>query len=238
VNDVELGARLHDLSARLDLPEADLVDGVLARIEAGAAAPRRSRRGARLAVAAAVAVAVLAAALAIEPSRQALADWFGIGSTIIRRVPETDLPAPRTRPDLGREEPVRPGDAPLPALGPPAAAYRRGADVRSYAWAASPDLPALAGSDLGAVLGVRPAEGVPVTKLVPTGDPVEGVSVGGVLGLWIPGDHVLLGPDGTPTKAERVLLWVKDGREYRLEANIDRDRAVALAEKVAGTAGG
>jgi hypothetical protein len=238
MNDVELGARLHDLSAQLDLPEVDLVDAVRAGIEANGASSHRRHRGTRLAVAAAVIVAVLVAAIAIGPSREALAHWFGIGSTIIRRVPATELPAPRARPDLGREEPVRPGDAPLPALGPPVASYLRAPDVRSYAWAASPDLPALAGSDLGAVLSVRPAGGAPVTKLVPVDEPVEGVSVGGAFGLWIPGDHVMLGPDGTPTKARRVLLWVKGDRELRLETNLDRDRAVALAEQVAGTAGG
>jgi hypothetical protein len=237
VNDVELGARLHDLSAQLDRPDVDLVGAVLARVETGGAASRRRSRGARLAVAAVVVLAVLAAALAIEPSREALAHWFGIGSTIIRRVPASDLPSAPTRPDLGREEPVPPGDAPLPALGPPEARYTQAPDVRSYVWPAGADLPALAGSDLGAVLSVRPSDGVPVTKLVPVGDPAEAVSVGGVPALWIPGDHVLLGSDGTPTKAQRVLLWVVGGRQYRLETNVDRDRALALAATVPGTAG-
>jgi hypothetical protein len=236
VNDLELGGRLQDLAGRLDLPDVDLVDGVLARLPADGSVSRR--RGPRLVVAAAVVVAVLAAVLAFEPSRDALAHWFGIGATVVRRVPATDMPVPRTRPDLGAAVPLRPGDAPLPALGPPVAAYLRAPDIRSYAWPPSPDLPALAGSDLGAVLSVRPVGGDPVTKLVPVGDPVEGVSIGGALGLWIPGDHVLLGPDGTPTGAQRVLLWVKGEREYRLETNLDRARAVALAEKVAGTAGG
>ena len=108
-------------------------------------------------------------------------------------------------------------------------------DVVSYVWRATGDLPALGGTDLGAVLTVQPADpGYPDIKQV-TGDAtVEAVRVQGERALWIPGDHVVLGPDGTSTKAQRVLLWLAGDKQYRLETNIERDRAVALAERGGG----
>ena len=73
------------------------------------------------------------------------------------------------------------------------------------------------------------------TKLVGEDDPVEAVRVGDADGLWIPAGHVLLGANGTPTAADRVLLWVSGGTEYRLETNLDKPDAVALATQVEGT---
>lgn len=237
MTDDELGARLGDLRDDFDLPEVDLVGAVRSEIEGGDR--RASRHPHRWLAAAAVVAVLVVAAMVIEPSREALAGWLGIGSTRIERVPDADLPADASLPDLGDTVPLEPDDSPLAALGTPDVVFVDEAGVRSYAWAATDGLPALGESDLGAVLSVveTPADELN-TKLVGADDPVEAVTVSGASGLWIPAGHVLLGHDGTPTAAQRVLLWVADGYEYRLETNLDRADALSLAEQVEGTAGG
>jgi hypothetical protein len=230
----ELGARLVDLRDELDLPDGDLVEAVLAEID-DRATPGRGAAPRWLVAAAVVAIAVLAA-VAIQPSREAMAGWLGIGSTRIERVPDAGLRANATLPDLGNTTPVDPDDSPLPALDLPDAAFVDAEGVRSYVWVADDALPALDETDVGAILSVRaaPAEALS-TKLVGADDLVEPVDIAGSDGLWIRADHVLLRPDGTRTLAHRVLLWVDEGIEYRLETSLDKDDAVSLAENVEGT---
>ena len=232
VRDAALGLQLTDLAGELDLGDADLVDGVLGQIEA-ASAPRGAR-SLRWAAAAAAAVVLAIAAVIVEPSREALAGWLGIGSTTIERVPDADLPESPRLPDLGMRVPVGPGDTPVPSLGPPDAVFVDDHRGRSYVWEATDTLPAVSGTDLGVILSVRSA-GRDLAKLVGEDDPVEIVRIRDGVGLWLPADHVVLDADGVPTAADRVLLWVEDGAEYRLETDLERPAAVALAAQVEGT---
>ena len=233
----------------LDLPDVDLVAAVVTAVVEPPAGVRRPRR---LAIAAAIVVAVVALTLAVEPAREAVADWLGLGSTRGEIVPtgelsdglpanaETEPGAPaagdaaddQSAPEVSNHSEVR---NPIPELGPPTAV----ADVsvargRRFTWPAGAGLAPLAGSDVGAILSVRVAEGeLDLKRLL--GDPeLEFLTIaldGAELpALWIGSEHeyVAAGTDD-PVLADRVLIWVVDGLQYRLEADLPLDEMTALA---------
>ena len=77
-------------------------------------------------------------------------------------------------------------------------------------------------------------------KMLPPGTTVESVVVGGDRGFWIAGEpHQLSASTGSgeyfaveTRLATNTLLWQHGDVTYRIEADIDRERALALAAEV------
>ena len=84
--DVHLETRLFELGGALDHPEGEaLIARVAADLEAGVLTPARDRRrSSRRLVALVAAAAVMVAAVAIEPSRRAIAELFRVGGVEVR----------------------------------------------------------------------------------------------------------------------------------------------------------
>lgn len=240
----------------LDLPQRQLVDPVLSEIVRSQHQPTRllwwQGQGRRLSGAGSLAIftiAVLAGSLAIltiAPARQAMAGWLGVGSTKVTVVPPTSSPAtsssslPLSAESLGGD--VESSADPIPFLGPPDAVLDHPDRGRSYTWAASQALPPLGNTDIGLVLSVRPDDGelFSAVKSVSQDVGVELVLVevgdgAPVPGLWIGDTHELIaGSSSPPVVAERVLLWVADEIEYRLETALGLAEALDLASSIQG----
>ena len=241
----DLARTLAELGAHIDLPEGgDPAAAALARIRAERdrrpLVPENDTNGRRtwVLVAAAVVVAVVAVA-ALPGPRGAVARLLGVGGvTITRGEVARELPAEL---DLGDPLAVddalaRLAGATLPDAGPPAQAFT-GRPPRgvSLVWAATDDLPALAGSDAGLVLTVFPSspESPLVGKVAGPGTGVLAVSVDGHPGYWVDGPHevVFETPDGAATSARlagNTLVWSDGQRTYRLESALDRSGALGL----------
>lgn len=233
----------------LDLPQRQLVRPVLAEIVRLEHQPARSPwwqgEDRRLGLAFALAVlAVSLTILAVAPTRQAVAGWLGIGSTKINVVPPTSSPVSDLRSpsaeSLG-DDVESPAD-PIPGLGAPDAVRDQPDRGRSYTWEAGQSLPALGDTDIGVVLSVRPGDGDLFSDVKSVGQDVDVefviVEVGDeatVLGLWIGGTHELIaGSSAPPVVAERVLLWVADAIEYRLETDLSLAEVLDLAASIQG----
>lgn len=201
---------LASLREDLDVPSFDLA--------APTAGPQRW-----WVIPAAAAVLVLVAVLAVEPSREALADWFGLGSTSVVRTDgavavgsgrlDDDSPEVVAEPEvaLTAEHPLLRGSPEI--LEPP-----EGGTI--YRW-----------SDGEITLWARRV-GVSTTKIVLPGEVIESLpEVGGGEGLWIAVDHTLVTSERI-VGADRVLLWVLGDVELRLEADISQNDAVAIARSV------
>ncbi len=235
-----LEERFVDAVDRLELPEVDLAPAVLAEIVGGG--PRQVDWTRRLAVAAAVALlAGVAATLAIEPAREAVADWLGIGATEVEVDPDGTDPSglpPSATLDLG--EPASVDLDPLPPLGPPdTASDLATARGRRFSWPAGPDLPPLAGTQVGAVLSVRTIDGAVDAKALLSDELIESVVVvvdgTEASGLWIGAEHEYLSADAVgPALAQQVLIWLADGVQFRLEADLPLVEMIRLAEAVSG----
>ncbi len=205
-----------------------------------APAPSRSRRLRPLVVALAVALVAATGVLAFSPgARSAFLELFRLdGATVIRleELPQVELVAP----DLGVRVSLAEAERrvgfevlELPGLGEPDAVHVRENRVVSLVW--GPDeRPRLVLSQLdGAVYhGFE-------KKVAGSGTRVEDVTVGGERGLFVSGDeHFVLWledgavQDGRTWLAGNVLLWNRGPLLLRLEADVSRDEAVALAESV------
>ncbi len=191
------------------------------------------------AMAAIVAVVVVTVVVA-GPARQSVARWLGIGAT---RVVVEPGPAPSPPPSLGGATAPPPPVPPavvtsdvIASLGPPIEVVDGPGRSRTYRWPATGDLPALAGTTVGAQLTARLAEGEVVTKRVEPGVEIVFVELPGradpVLALWIGGAHWREASSGGPELAQQVLVWVDGGIEYRLEIDAGLDEALALAGEV------
>jgi hypothetical protein len=199
-------------------------------------APSRTARSRRVRAAVAAIVAVVVGAVAVPPVRAAVADLFGFGGVLVREEPG---PAPSTAPappgatsDLSLAEaadlvPFRPavptalGDAD----GVEVSADRR---VLSLTWETADGTVRL--DQIGARLDYAFAKSA-------TG--VAFVTVGGDFALWFPEPHevVVLEPDGTARHesarlAGHTLIWERGTVTMRLEGDLTRARAVAVAETV------
>lgn len=200
-------------------------------------AARRPARTALL-VAAAAAIVLLVAGSVVTPVREAVADWLGIGSTSIERVrgPEGDSRG-------------------LPALAAEAVPISRAAARAELGQA----LPVVRDDRLGApTLRALPREGgvmmvwprgkttlwvhrdpgdsaMFVKKLLNLRDRVTPVSGLGNMAALIEGEHVLETP-ARRVAAGRVVIWVADGLEYRLESELPGDEMVAVARSVSAPA--
>ena len=201
--------------------EPDVAPRVRARLER----PRRSRRWPRVAIP----LAVLALVAVVPPARSTVLDWLGIGGEKIERVPKAPSPAP-TPLDLGTRVPL-PRDALVPtALGRPDAVYEAG-DIITLRYRAPDALLAQFPGRTGATY-VRKFAG-PDTR-------IERVAVNGEPGFWITGAlHGLLYEDPAgrirdlPARlAGNTLVWRHGDRTLRLEADVTKSRALAIARSI------
>lgn len=232
----------------LDRPDRDLVEPVLSGIDQlpvpvaversrprGAPARRRSR-----VITAVAAVTVLVAAVVlVPPAREAVARWLGIGATRVVIEPGAGGTVKRTVPG-----PVAPPGAVsdlddqvvIPSLGTPASVVDGPGRTRTYRWPAGEGVPALGDGSVGVQLTVRPGDGEVVTKRVDPAVEIVFVEIprrsAPTLALWIGAEHEREAPGGAPELAQRVLVWVDDGVEYRLEADLDLAAVLALAAEI------
>ena len=213
MTDLEL--ELRDLAAHLDVPPTPpLLGGVVARV----ARRRRNRRV--LAFAVAAGVAALAVAFAVPGSRASLLRFFhvrGATVTVIDR-----LPPLTTRRSLGR--PLALDQAAFRLLLPnghrPETVY---AGDGGY-WLRYPGL---------LLFEFENRAGSQVLKKATLGKAdVEYVQVRGDPGIWIGARHALYLPGGPPVAAGHALIWQHGLVTLRLEANVARGRALAIARSV------
>ena len=239
----ELEHALVALGHELAVPEApDLAPRVLAALEA----PARPARMRLAVVLVAVLVAVLLAALAIPDARSALARFFHIGAARIEVVDELPAVEPQP-PELDLE----------PALGERVtlAEARRRAGYDLLELDEAPDRVYLGPRDSVWFLYGRPDavrllvaqtpklsidEAFIFKKLASVGTNVETVSVRGKPAYFLSGEPhevILLDQYDLPVQetlrlARNTLLWEEDGRTLRLEGNLSRAEAVAIAESL------
>jgi hypothetical protein len=232
----ELETSLRALAAEVAFPATpSLADAVAARLEPR---PRWSRfAGRRLAVAVAVVLAAFAAVLTFSPgARSAFLELFGIEGATVYRVERA--------PDVSRFGPLVRGEAvPLDearrsvsfdVLVPPSAGrpvervfLDRIVGAVSFVYCC-PEL----------ILTEFRGEAIPyVQKIAGPDVHIEHVGVRGAPGIWLEGAHAVLFRDASGILREdelrlagNVLLWERGGVTYRLEGDIDREHALALAE--------
>lgn len=128
-----------------------------------------------------------------------------------------------------------PYDLPVPSvLGDPDAVYVR-EGVVTMLWRASPDLPALAGSDVGLVIDIVDGSRGAVFEKLLLDVEVEWFRLDGMSAAWVGQAHplVMVNIDGMPDRelervASRTLL-ISGGTTIRIESLLDRDGAVDLA---------
>jgi len=203
----------------------------------------------------AVAVVLLLALVlaAVPEARRAIADRLGLGAVTIRLLEQAPTPPPvgeslllggRVDLETARQR-FGPGLA-LPSgdggLGPPDEVYLS-ADLIdpwvSFVYRDRPGLPETQQPGVGALLSqVRglPARGMLGKGLGP-GTRVEPLTINGEGAFWIEGrPHRLVFPDESgdlglreDRLAGNVLVWEQDGVTYRLEAEVDRATALAIA---------
>jgi hypothetical protein len=244
-----------ELSAlRVEWPETpDLTEAVLAGI-AQPARPRHRRPGWRPVLAYAVAAIAVAFAITMAASpdaRSAVLEWLGLKSVEVERREPT---APPPRPGelgsgLGLGTPVSLAEArerlpflSLPTaegLGRPDAVYLGGENV-SLVYG---DRPGYARADTtGAALLVQEfrARVTPfIMKSVGEGARLERLRVDGAPAYFITGSHGFAYQQGASTDFEQqrlagntLLVERADGMLIRVEGDISRDRAVAVAQSV------
>jgi hypothetical protein len=213
--------------------EPDVAGRVRARLEA-----RPRRRWPRLAIP----FAVLVLVAAVPPARSTVLDWLGLGGETIQRVPKVPTPTPVTVPlDLGTRVPL-PRSALVPrALGRPDAVYEAG-DIVTLLYRPRRGLPESEYTGAGALVSEFPGRTNAgyVRKMAGPHTRIDRVTVGGEPGFWIAGAaHGLLyeDPSGAigesrPRLAGQALVWRHGARTLRLEADIAKSRALAIARSV------
>lgn len=232
----DLEPELRGVGTRLALPDPpDVRSAVRARIAAPPAS--RTLAGPRRWVVAVIA-ALVATALAASPqARAAVADLLRFAGVEVH---------------WGSPDPDAPSRAPLPgqeATGLDAA--RRAVDfaVRVPAELGEPDRVLV--SDSGRVASLLYGSGPGQVRLdvfegrldplfVKTIDePVEQVDVGEVEGLWLTGPHLVryVDRDGvirgeSARLSASTLIWEQAAVSYRLEGDLTRDDAIAIAESL------
>jgi hypothetical protein len=221
---------------RLEAILTSVGEHLVVTVDAVSVEPERAGRHAspwprRLAVAAVVLVVALVATLAVAPAREAVARWLGIGSTRIERVPDGTVPAdlPTITGGLSpatEEEAERALGGALPVvegLGRPEATFVSPEGGVILVW-----------PEGETTLWVRNPDFEPATfvkKLVDAGEPAELIAGVGDEALLVEGTHILETPHRR-LSAGTVLLWVDDGREYRLESNLERAAKIDVARSV------
>lgn len=214
---------------------------------AGASLDRRGRRGLprrrALVLALAALAAVTVAGLALSPgARSAFRELLGIGGVEIVRLDEAPPATAESMVPFGR--PVTLAEATrsvpfrilLPArdvADPPARVYldRAGGGIVSLVWCCERRI----------VLTELPsADPAVLQKTVGPSTLVEAVDVGDGRGLWVEGsDHVLRAATAGGGWSERpilvrggVLIWTRGEVTLRLEGELTRAEAIAVAERI------
>jgi hypothetical protein len=236
--------RLADLAAHVELPPApDLATRVRARVEV-----EPPRRAWRLRPALAVPLALLALSVggvaAVPSARSAVLRWLGIEGVRIERVPKAPTPPPASSPpalDLGRRTTLTRGTLVPRALGRPAAVYVDG-DRVTLLYRPRRGLPESEHSGAGALLSQFPGRTnrLYVSKQAGPGTKVEPVRVDGEPGFWIGGvAHSVLYEDPSGAIRESAarlagptLVWRHGDRTLRLEADVPKSRALAIARSI------
>ena len=186
----------------------------------------RPRRHRVLVAAVAVAVAV-GAAFAVPDSRGAILRFFHLRGATVERV-DTLPPAEARALTAGLGKPI--GDVGARSvLGAPFLPSDHGSLFDRYGFVST--LLAIPQPALLTEFG-SPS----LIKKFATGN-VEWISIGpGVVGLWVPGHHVVVFSGTSPRLAGNVLLWVSRNVTFRLEApGLTKTRAVQLAREILGT---
>ena len=247
----DLRAELREL--HVDWPATpDLAEAVAARLEAAPAPrPRRAWRPVLAYGVAAVAVA-FALTMAVSPdARSAVLEWLGLKSVRVeRREPSAPRPQPGTlgsglglgTPGTLAEARERSPFLRLPeaeGLGEPDAVYLGGRGV-ALVYGARPGF--ATAPETGAALLVQefPARVGPfIQKAIGTGSRLERLSVDGAPAYFIAGSHGFAFEDdaGVTFEDERLagntlLVERPDGLLIRIEGDIARDRAVAIARSI------
>ena len=229
----DLERDLRELGAAVDWPDVDVAASVAAELRAGRAARRPLPPFAlwprRRVIALVVAVLLLITGTAV-------AARIAIGSVTIRTVPGlSPSPSAPARSILGRRFslPAASTAAGL-AIQMPSTDTSLGAPDAVYVGNAAAGAPHLDDTGWSALLmefvGADP--GIAVKQvLAKTG--LEPVHVGTAPGYWIEGPHQLVLPGGgTLRLGGTVLIWARNGITYRLESNLSKAEAVALARTV------
>ena len=212
--DLELALR--QLGAELDWPAEP---ALAARVTARARAPRRRNLRRPLALAFTALVLAVALAMAVPPARSAILDFFGIGGVEIRRVETLPrLPAERAAPGVRVPLAEARNSVDFDLVVPDG--YRSvyyTAGIVTFVW---PDR---------LLMELRGDEQL-LKKVVDQDARIQWVSVNGYPGVWIQGaPHGLYIPGGEPRLAGNTLIWTRGGVTYRLEGELTRARALALA---------
>jgi hypothetical protein len=246
----ELERSLRLLGDAVAFPEApDVSEAVQRRLE-GLRPERRRPRRRTLVLSFAVVALAIGAAMAVPPARTAILDFFGLRGATVQRVESLPTvptePAPGSELLLGEPLPVEDERLLVPAaLGRPDAAYAAEEDY---------------GLRLTLVYG--PGDGVPrseytgvgilvtefdgaidtryLDKMVDPDTSVEQLTIGGNRALWLEGGpHFVvfrtesgdIGED-VGRLAGNTLLLEHEGTLLRIEGQIDRARAIEIAESL------
>jgi hypothetical protein len=249
----DLDRALTELAAVIDFPPTpDLAGAVERRLAQPAAArawwPRLRWRTVLLAAALVLLLAAVAGATVAR-------FWNDVPGVVIRRVSVAPQIPAGVGLDLGTQVSAAQAAAqagfpvPLPAdarLGAPDAFYvtldTAGKRV-SVVWRPRLGFPPLLRSDIGAVLTVLPGgtvSGPSAEKLLGMNTDIQRVKVGDGAAYWISGaPHTVMWTDASGNivpedlrLAGNVLLWQQGGRVLRLEAQVDRATALAIARSV------
>ena len=194
---------------------------------------------------------IAAALLALAAAAGAAKLVFDLGAVSVERIPgrptalpDTVFPGEGLGAPISREraEAALGGSFPTPAeLGEPDAFWLQepaieGAGTDPWvvaAWRASPEVPAIDGTEWGAVLIRFLGRADIASKHVAAGGTsMEGLEVEGRPALWLTGPHELTIPvDGVASSFEvrgNVLLVQEGGSTLRFESALPRERAVEL----------
>jgi hypothetical protein len=230
--DDRLALVLASVGEHLVVPDVDVVP---APGDRGLRRSPGARTARRRVVAAAIAAGVgLGVGAGVAPVREAVADWFGLGSTGFERVAPEDA-------DAADPHGLPPLDAGLHSVSESAAESVLGRPLPSFAGTTlgEPDrivLPPESGVLLvwekdATSLWIKSNEDpayVLVDKLLDSYDTVEPLDDLGEGAVFVEGDHVLATPYRR-VAAGTVVLWVDDGLELRLESDRPVDDLVTTA---------
>lgn len=244
---------LFELGRNVEFPQAPDVRGAVR--ERLTNQPVRVDAWRRLSLLGAAATIILGAfVVLVAPVRHAVADLFGVAGIDITFVDELPAVSPRAT-DLRLGELVALDDlddlvefeVQSPALlGEPDEIWFDDAPAGgaiSFVYHSRPDLPESGATGLGALLTQFSGTVDPgfAHKLVNAGDSrVEILEIEGAEAYFISGgDHVvfLIDSDGVSRSSEarlagNVLVWEQDGQTFRLEADVNLDRALDIARSL------
>jgi hypothetical protein len=249
----DLEQQLATLSETIDWPSTPDLRGRVLPIhgEVSGAAGRRGRWA--LALAAAAVLVIVASLLAYTPSRDAIAGWLNLHTTV-HRVPQLPTPSPPPGQSLGLGTPTTLAQAQskltwtiaLPqSLGPPDAVYLSlppvgpsGGEV-TLVYTARPGI--RVARETGVSVLVTEARGKVneqfFAKMLGPDTTLETVSVNGHAGWWISGQpnaFVFTDADGNPYTeslrlATNTLIFDDNGTIVRIEGDMTKAQALQLA---------